>query len=272
MLTLTVPLDFESFCAKNEVFRCVNCPEKSCDNRDIEFVCPPDRPCRNKCVCKPGYYRNAIGQCITETQCKKCSKPNEFFACGNICDNTCSGLGGLNRTNCPFISLRFCTEKCYCKDGYARDANNNCIPVSQCGQPACGPNERLDDCPADCPADKCPRSEKEAKNSGSVFCAQPDTCPPPACKCIFNYRRSENGTCIPTRQCPAFSCSGRNEEYNPCPPLCPTDDCSQASPDGKCPSIGRIGIVLPCSPTCRCQKGYWRKDGVCVPYAECRKF
>ncbi|XP_072941115.1 zonadhesin-like isoform X2 [Epargyreus clarus] len=128
----------------------------------------------------------------------------------------------------------------------------------------CGKNEALDKCPSYCPSDFCPTGDGQ-----NAYCPSPKPCPRPACKCAFNHRRAQNGTCIPTRDCPSFKCTKPNEEYVDCPPYCPTDDCSQATPTGKCPLIGRIGIVLECQPACRCKKGFWRNNGVCVPYKEC---
>ncbi|XP_068630551.1 inducible metalloproteinase inhibitor protein-like [Battus philenor] len=128
----------------------------------------------------------------------------------------------------------------------------------------CGPNEELDRCPSNC-ADSCPTRSGEFDNCRP---ANRKNCPQPKCVCRFNYRRAENGTCIPTRECPAFECAGPNEEYNPCPRYCPTDDCSQATPNGECPLFG-ILIVVECVPTCRCKPTYWRKDGICVPYQDC---
>ncbi|XP_013177743.1 PREDICTED: inducible metalloproteinase inhibitor protein-like [Papilio xuthus] len=129
----------------------------------------------------------------------------------------------------------------------------------------CGPNEELNRCPSNC-SDACPTRSGEFNN-----CRRPNRqhCPPPKCVCQFNYRRAENGTCIPARECPAFDCSNENEEYDPCPGYCPTDDCSQATPNGECPLFGLFLIVVECLPTCRCQPTYWRKDGVCVPYQQC---
>ncbi|CAH2107609.1 unnamed protein product [Euphydryas editha] len=98
-------------------------------------------------------------------------------------------------------------------------------------------------------------------------CPKPKECPPPACKCGFNYRRADNGTCIPTTECPPFKCSRINEEFNPCPSYCPSDNCHDASRTGECPYF--LLLVVECSPTCRCIKHHWRKDGVCVPYEEC---
>ncbi|XP_063821303.1 late cornified envelope-like proline-rich protein 1 [Ostrinia nubilalis] len=131
-------------------------------------------------------------------------------------------------------------------------------------QQACGPNEITVDCAAVCEADFCPKSAKPQT------CPQPVTCPPAGCKCQFNYRRADNGTCIPTEQCPPFQC-GPNEVYAPCPPLC-SDDCSLAPwGNGQCPpTFGFIGIVVSCTPQCRCRTGFWRKNGTCVTLSECK--
>ncbi|KAL0840603.1 hypothetical protein ABMA28_015808 [Loxostege sticticalis] len=144
---------------------------------------------------------------------------------------------------------------------------SNC-PVNS--SPECGEDEILDNCSVDSSADYCPKSEEEAMQARPPT---PNPCPKkPACKCRFNYRYAsrKNKTCIPTSECPPFKCKGLNDEFNPCPPLCPTDSCSQATPDGQCPKqFGRIGIVLECEPKCRCIKNYWKLNGVCVPYAQC---
>ncbi|KAL4707025.1 hypothetical protein ACJJTC_000452 [Scirpophaga incertulas] len=117
-----------------------------------------------------------------------------------------------------------------------------------------------------CPTDYCPRNQDEATAS----CPQPDDCPQPACKCAFNHRRAENGTCIDARQCPPFKCPDRNQEFVHCPPICPDDVCSQATPDGSCPLIMASAMILECTPKCRCRKNYWRNNrGVCVPYSRC---
>ncbi|XP_046960222.1 inducible metalloproteinase inhibitor protein-like [Vanessa cardui] len=128
---------------------------------------------------------------------------------------------------------------------------------------SCGINEILDKCPSDCAYDYCPKHELQDRTP----CPKPEVCPPPACKCGFNYRRAENGTCIPTTECPPFECSRVNEEFNPCPFYCPSDNCDDATPFGECPFF--LLIVNNCSPSCRCIRNYWRKDGVCVPFNEC---
>ncbi|KAL4719717.1 hypothetical protein ACJJTC_018107 [Scirpophaga incertulas] len=130
-------------CGFNEEVRCIKtCPgERTCRDRFTRYICSFDlNPCVNRCYCKPGYYRNAIGQCITGNQCMQCSKPNEYYSCGGYCDNECSSIKYQNQTNCPIQNV-VCNEKCYCDRGYARDSDGNCIPISQCGPSCSDPNE-----------------------------------------------------------------------------------------------------------------------------------
>ncbi|CAB3243777.1 unnamed protein product [Arctia plantaginis] len=131
-------------------------------------------------------------------------------------------------------------------------------------QLTCGPNEDLVKCPAKCLSDYCPKHAEEDRR-----CEKPKVCGEPKCKCGFNMRRAENGACISTRDCPPFPCTAPNTEYVSCPSYCPTDDCSQATPDGSCPIFGYNLIVVECFPQCRCISGYWKNNGTCVPYSEC---
>ncbi|KAM3962920.1 inducible metalloproteinase inhibitor protein-like [Aphomia sociella] len=140
-----------------------------------------------------------------------------------------------------------------------------CVLLSNYAIPGgltCGDNESEVSCPKTCTYDNCPESADEANE-----CISDDNCVP-ACKCRFNYRRAKNGTCIPTRDCPPFDCSGENEVYNPCPPLC-SDNCGSVNDEGVCQGVGRIGIILECKPKCRCASGYGRKNGVCITNEEC---
>ncbi|CAH0727931.1 unnamed protein product, partial [Brenthis ino] len=135
--------------------------------------------------------------------------------------------------------------------------------ISVSSEETCGSNEVLENCSRNCSYDNCPKD----RFSDEAPCDKSGDCPPPACKCSFNYRRASNGTCIPTTDCPPFECP-ENEIYNPCPPSCPTDDCSNALLDVTCPIL----FVLSCTPSCRCIEGFYRNDGICVPYEECPQF
>ncbi|KAM7347814.1 venom serine protease inhibitor-like [Cochliomyia hominivorax] len=58
---------------------------------------------------------------------RKCPR-NEFYTdCGNACQTECATLGD----ECLIRYIR-CPDGCYCNEGYARDANRKCIPISQC--------------------------------------------------------------------------------------------------------------------------------------------
>lgn len=96
---------------------------------------------------------------------------------------------------------------CECKDSKPKDSSSReqyegdrgCETTSP-SPPTCGKGEILDDCPIDCPSDYCPKSRYYDQSA----CSIPKNCPPPACKCRFNYRRAENGTCIPVESCRKF--------------------------------------------------------------------
>ncbi|XP_072941117.1 inducible metalloproteinase inhibitor protein-like [Epargyreus clarus] len=128
----------------------------------------------------------------------------------------------------------------------------------------CGPNEQLVECATKCSTDYCSKSDPK-----NVKCPKPDPCPDPVCKCTPMYRRAENDTCIPARDCPPFECKGPYEVYDPCPNTFCSEDCSRATASGDCPKFYGVGPVVICSPACRCIKRHWRKNGTCVPYAEC---
>uniref|UniRef100_A0A2A4J0S7 TIL domain-containing protein n=1 Tax=Heliothis virescens TaxID=7102 RepID=A0A2A4J0S7_HELVI len=121
-------------CGENEEIQCVHScpPQRSCSNRDIGISCTQEYTlCSSTCVCKSGYIRDENYECVPEEQCEICTKENEFYDCGALCDNVCATLTTQNRTNCKLWNPR-CVRKCYCKDGYARDDNKNCVPVEEC--------------------------------------------------------------------------------------------------------------------------------------------
>ncbi|OWR41355.1 hypothetical protein KGM_211409 [Danaus plexippus plexippus] len=135
--------------------------------------------------------------------------------------------------------------------------------ASSAAELRCGINEVAVDCPRDCSYDSCPKSRYHDKTP----CPRPEKCRPPTCKCIFNYRRADNGTCIPTTECPPFECEGVREVYDSCPPWFPSQKCEDAAPTDVYPFF--ILTVVECSPACRCQPHHWRDHGTCVPYYEC---
>ncbi|CAD0198474.1 unnamed protein product [Chrysodeixis includens] len=129
---------FEDFvkCKADEEFSCIQpCPgETTCSNRDDGLICLAVlQPCLPLCICKDNRLRSDNGTCITNEECNKwkCPGANEHFECGFECDKECASLDGPK--NCT-IEMWTCEHGCYCDEGYARDADRNCIPIEDCAE------------------------------------------------------------------------------------------------------------------------------------------
>ncbi|CAK1553390.1 unnamed protein product [Leptosia nina] len=181
----------------NEILDCVlPCPpQKTCKNRELKINClDVIQPCRTQCVCKPGFLRNAKGDCVEEEGCVECPGNHEFFSCGPVCDNECSTLHERNRTKCPILNI-MCNKKCYCKDGYARDKYGICIPIEECPK-VCPSNEEFTNCKKSCPPETCISIVAKFKCDSREECV-------PGCICKPNYlRKTADGPCLPIRECP----------------------------------------------------------------------
>nr|WDD44669.1 zonadhesin 1 [Ephestia kuehniella] len=264
------PCDEDQCNKPNEEYvQCPGCSPGTCESINKTYSCPaePADPseCKGACRCKPGYYYNKIGDCITESQCLQCNGTHEFYSCGSACDNVCATLDIENRTNCPIINIK-CNEKCYCEDGYARNKNNICVPIDEC-EPAVQctkPNEEYVQCPS-CSPGTCESINKTYSCPAEP--ADPSECKG-ACRCIPGYYYDKNGDCVPEDQCPpVIQCNKPNEEYVQCP------DCSP----GTCESIGKIyhcpfqpSDPSKCTGACRCKSGYfYNKIGECIKKEEC---
>lgn len=58
---------------------------------------------------------------------KVCSENEKYFDCGSSCDTECFRLN----EPCNIRHIR-CPDGCYCVDGYARNDNRKCVPISEC--------------------------------------------------------------------------------------------------------------------------------------------
>ncbi|XP_077292844.1 zonadhesin-like [Arctopsyche grandis] len=241
----------------NEVFTpCGDVCPITCANKDQIRICPAVCRIDGGCVCKPGYVRSWKGVCIKPKQCPTCSGPNEFYSCGSACDTTCATLGDT----CPIVNIR-CNERCYCKNGFARNNRNVCIPIKKCPPRQCpnDPNAIIVPC-----GDPCPVTCENKDDPGTRTCIK--LCIINGCKCKSGYVIGKNGKCIPIGKCPV-RCP-KNEHYDRCPPACPNERDCNAYMSGA-PDV--CSLPHKCVRKCRCNPGFVRRnsDGRCVRPAQC---
>lgn len=240
---------------QNETYTpCVSPCPITCANKDQEPIkCPAVCKKEGGCVCKSGYIQGWNQNCIKPEDCPTCNGPNEFFSCGSACDTTCETLG----EECPIVNVK-CNEKCYCKDGFARDSEGICIPTNDCPSRQCkdDPNAITTPC-----GDPCPRTCENKDDNGSRPCIE--ICIINGCKCKEGFVKGSDGKCIPVESCPATKKCGKNEIYDTCPPLCPPEDTCQSYVSGV---VYRCAPTTKCVPACRCKEGFIRnvKNGKCI--------
>ncbi|XP_075970402.1 uncharacterized protein LOC142972888 isoform X3 [Anticarsia gemmatalis] len=241
------------------------CPPQTCDSiigKKI-YNCPiQPAVCKGACRCEKGYYRNKIGNCISEEDCKKCTGPNEFFSCGGACDNVCATLNKQNQTNCPIINIK-CNPMCYCEEGYARDSNNICIPIDQCPPPQCKDDERYEECPDNlCTPLKCSELGYPVDCPALSGDSDPDCPGEPACICDNDQVRDDDGNCIPKDQCP--SCGGDPNAVSGCGNHCGNQCSDYNKTDTVCTLICFLN-------GCDCREGFVYDENLksCVRPEDC---
>ena len=87
--------------------------------------------CDDKCFCIDGYVRafGPNGPCIPVKTCPVvCADPNAEYSCKSpTCETTCRTIG----QPCDDGSKE-CKDRCYCKKGYVRDDNEDCVLLESC--------------------------------------------------------------------------------------------------------------------------------------------
>ncbi|GFT45325.1 zonadhesin [Nephila pilipes] len=114
-------------CGENEEFKeCGTACPRTCSNRTEHRPCPA--VCVKGCFCRDGYVRDPSGKCVLPRFCPVVCKVNEVFQeCGPACPNTCDSLGKSD-SPCPAR----CVKGCFCKSGYVRNRDGNCILPNFC--------------------------------------------------------------------------------------------------------------------------------------------
>ncbi|XP_067133096.1 tenascin-like [Centruroides vittatus] len=227
-----------------------SCPD-TCENYGTRRKCKSN--CVKGCVCYDGYVRdsrNSNPRCILPEECTDppvCDRPGEEYSeCGSkdSCQLTCNNLDDPPSYWCDI----FCRKGCFCKNGYARDDNWNCIPVEKCpkkigpGYNCSQPNEYYNSCGSACP----PTCENYGKNLNCPkVCVQ-------GCFCKEGYVRDFQNLCIKPVYCSNPTvCLGAGEDFEECGSQCPLT-CDNYENPPKCSSICKSG--------CFCRKGLVRND------------
>lgn len=118
-----------------------------------------------------------------------CDENEEYHKCGTYCPPTCDDFSHPLPKE-PKICIDMCKTGCFCKRGYYRNKDGQCVTREKCCP---GNNERYTDCGSAC---------VETCNSVPQLCT--DNCVA-GCFCESgDYVRKDNGTtspCIKREQC-----------------------------------------------------------------------
>lgn len=131
---------------RNTCGGCAPC-QRSCDDYYKSNVACTFECATEVCRCAPGYVRNPdqdIKGCIPAEECpinKDCGKNAMLLWDGGCapCETTCNSFFGE-----AIVCTKLCRlEECVCKEGFVRNAENACIPISECPPPPCGVGEKF---------------------------------------------------------------------------------------------------------------------------------
>lgn len=192
--------------------------------------------CNTGCGCKSGYVKDENNRCILPDQCpkgpaarqlpaplvlvdapkkpgvllnqpqKKCGSNEEWKSCGSPCAPTCK------TPEKPVVCVTMCITGCFCKEGFLKNAKDQCVPANQCAvedpkpekpaPPAAQPPQQTFQCGANEDWRNCgPSCTESCDNPGPLVC--PKNCKR-GCFCKSGHVRAyEGGPCIPSGKCSA---------------------------------------------------------------------
>lgn len=206
--------------------------------------------------------------------------PNEFF---NQCATNPKCQAEACKNNFPKIKVIKCDKQCYprcsCEKGYARNENDDCIPVKECPNDGddfniCGPNERYDNCNANCQK-TCDMHLEGIEFDCTKECYE-------GCVCEKGFIR-DGDYCIPLDKCEhrrKTECNNQNEIANTnCWEILNCDEWACDNLDDEevknCYKKGMYVKVAACyQHRCECAPGYIRASSElgaeCIPEKKCK--
>ena len=108
-------------CNADETFEC---RETDWQNRMAKR--PPidsDPSCEYKCYCAPGVLR-VDGKCVLN----ECPKFTEYRTCVNPCTVPTCVNPTTDHLECPYA----CVDGCFCREGYYKRADGECVLLDGC--------------------------------------------------------------------------------------------------------------------------------------------
>ncbi|KAG8183312.1 hypothetical protein JTE90_002804 [Oedothorax gibbosus] len=244
-------------CPKNEEYSDCVIPCNTCKIKgQCEFLV-----CNEGCDCIYGYYRDASGKCIKESQCpvaptlppyQECGADEQYYDCIPSCQNTCF----VYTSEFPIACKMPCKAGCFCKEGLYQTDDGKCVPPNKCPRPTkqpglCGINEIFLTCGTACPATCANR--KETNRVCTLQCVE-------GCFCKKGYVRNDLGLCVKPSECPPEEVCGINEAIS---------DCAKPKTCNTCEIRGNCKLKR-CTRGCDCLEGYYRDStGVCIPASQC---
>ncbi|CAF0766820.1 unnamed protein product [Rotaria sordida] len=137
-------------CGNNEQYTCGSVCIETCDYKPT--IC--SFMCRFGCFCQDGYVRQSndtSSPCVKREDCNKtdvpqCGDNEEYQQCGSACPPTCNDFS-YPLPKEPQACIAICKPGCFCKKGYFRTNNNQCVQQEKC---CTGDNEQYTDCGPAC--------------------------------------------------------------------------------------------------------------------------
>ncbi|XP_069354812.1 zonadhesin-like isoform X2 [Maniola hyperantus] len=254
----------------NEYFSCGGACDNVCSTlaNQSQANCPIiNVVCNPKCYCEEGYARDSNNTCVLISECPQpiCGKNEVFDECPATCPpRTCDALGRAYRCRAPpKPGDPECKPSCRCADGYYRNNHGVCVPKNKCPKPVvCGADEVFDSCVnGGCGRWNCSQPGIICIDLIEGGCRE-------GCRCKNGLLRTDDGICIPAKQCPTPTC-GTNEVYDYCPPICPPQRCDFDPRVSLCAPNPKPGDPQ-CKPGCRCIDNYLRNNlNKCIPMDQC---
>ncbi|CAJ0582083.1 unnamed protein product, partial [Mesorhabditis spiculigera] len=240
-------------CSTNEEAMLYSTCEPSCETPDLQCALPETMSLNLTCLCKAGFVRNSLGNCVNTTSCNA-TIPSDCTTVTCPLDKYCDVVDGSAKCIEGTAPTTMSTVTQFTTTGSQVTGGNNTVTVSVATTTttanSCGKNERSTKCVHGC----------EPMCSGRQYCPTNSTVCTPGCLCAYGYKRGPKLTCVQTSKCHKNPGCQANEAWIDC-----MDDDPKCSGVTPAPHFGTV-----CSGGCGCVTGYQRNAaGDCVLAANC---